>query len=89
MQDASEHGESLMRMEPDREDWSPMTITRRGSPSLPSRGRSASVRVQSFSGLTGSTSGRVVFWSRAATSPALRKARRTLPPRILWMSASE
>ena len=46
-------------------------------------------RLVSLSSSTESTSGLVVFWRTAATSPALRKARRTLPPRILWMSASE
>ena len=35
------------------------------------------------------TSGAVVLRNSSATSPARRKARRTLPPRTLWISARE
>ena len=46
------------------------------------------IRAALFSGLISSTSGGVVARSRLATSPAWRKARSTLPPRILWTSVS-
>ena len=64
---------------PKRADGPDRVLEDAVSPSIPPR----------CSGLISSTSGRVVARSRLATCPAWRKARSTLPPRILCTSASE